>query len=196
MNVTLKILYKTKSTFDYLNNQYENKLSKNCILIFITLGAISGFESFYRELSHIKDYMTNGELTILLFLSTVIGAGLGVVIGGYIITYAIYLFGKLLKGIGDLIDIRVVVAYSMIPSVLKLPVLLYLGLSDKLNGIAGFEFWVINIFYLLIWVWSLKIMIQGIIRFHNFELWKAILTTSPLWIVGLVLYFAPYVITN
>ena len=179
-----KILYKTKDTFDYLDNKYEDELETNCNLIFIILGAISGFESFYLDLDYIKNFTGNGEIIILWILSTALGAGFGVLIGRYLLTYTLYGIGRLIKGIGEVVDIRAVVAYSMIPLVFKLPAILYLGLSDKFNGIVGIDYWVINVFYFLIWIWTLKIMIQGVMRFHKFGFGKTLITISPLLIIG------------
>ena len=196
MIAILKILYKTKDTLDYLDDKYEDELDTNCYLIFMVLGAISGFESFYRDLDHIKDFTGNGGLIIFWIFSAALGAGLGVLIGRYLLTYTLYGIGRLIKGIGEVIDIRVVAAYSMIPTIFKLPVILYLGLSDKFNGIVGFEYWVINVFYFLIWIWTLKIMIQGVMRFHKFGIGKALITISPLLIIGFGLYFLTYIINH
>jgi hypothetical protein len=195
MVAILKILFKTKDTYDYLDNQYEDELDTNCNLIFGIFGAISGFESFYRDLNHIKDFTGNGGLITLCILSAALGAGFGLLIGRYLLTYTLYGLGRLIKGIGEVIDIRVVSAYSMIPTILKLPIVLYLGLSGKFNNVVGLEYWVINGFYFLIWIWTLKIMTQGLMRFHKFGIGKALITISPLLIIGLG-YYALYYIIN
>lgn len=182
MIATLKILFKTNDTFDYLNDQYEDELVANCNLILITLGAISGFASFYNDLANINTNLVG--LIIFGFLSVVVGASISFIIGRYILTYVLHGLGKLLKGTAELVDIRVIVAYSLIPLFFKFPIILYLGISDKLNGLVGFDYWIINTLYLSIWLWSLKIMIQGIMTFNNFGLVKSLITISPFWIIG------------
>jgi hypothetical protein len=88
--------------------------------------------------------------------------------------------------------LRVVAAYSMIPTIFIIPIVLYLGLSDKFGGIVGFEYWAINIFYFIIWIWTLKILIQGIMRFNNFGFGKAILNISPILLIGIATYLIRY----
>ncbi len=195
MVTILKILFKTKDTYDYLDNKSEDELDTNCNLIFGIFGAILGFEFFYRDLNHIKDFTGNGGLITLCILSAALGAGFGLLIGRYLLTYTLYGLGRLTKGIGEVVDIRVVAAYSMIPTILKLPIVLYLGLSGKFNNVVGLEYWVINGFYFLIWIWTLKIMIQGLMRFHKFGIGKALITITPLLIIGLG-YYALYYIIN
>ena len=189
-------MYKTNDTFDYLNDKYEDELDTKCYLIFLALGAITGFESYYRDLDHFKEFTGNGGLIILWILSIVFGAGLSVLVGRYFLTYMLYGLGKLLRGKGEVIDIRVVIAYSMIPIFFKLPVILYLGLSVKFNVNGVFEYWYINVFYFLIWIWTLKIMIQGIIKFNKFGYGKAVITISPLLIVVLGLYTFIFIINH
>lgn len=195
MIAILKVLYKTKDTFNYLDNLYEDELDTNCNLIFMILGAISGFVSFYPDLDHIMDFAGNPGIVILWILSVAFGAGLGLLTGRYLLTYTLYGIGKILKGSGEVIDIRVVSAYSMIPSILKLPVILYFGLSDKFIRIVGLDYWVINGFYFFIWIWILKIMIQGLMRFHKFGFGKALITISPILILGFG-YYALFYINN
>lgn len=196
MVAILKILFSTKDTFDYLDDQYEDELDTNCNLIFMILGTISGFESFYRDLDHIKDFTGNGGVIILWVLSAALGAGIGLLVGRYLLTYTLYGLGKLVKGIGEIVDIRVVAAYSMIPAIFKLPVVIYLGLSDKFHGIVGIEYWVINTFYFLIWIWTLKIMIQGIMRYNRFGIGKALITISPFLILGFGLFILTFIINR
>ena len=196
MVAILKILFKTKTTYDYLDNQYEDELDTNCDWIFMIFGAISGFESFYRDLDHIIGFTGNIGLIFLWILSVAFGAGLGLLIGKYLLTYTLYGLGRLIKGIGEVIDIRVVAAYSMIPTIFKLPIVIYIGLSDKFNNVVGLEYWVINGFYFLIWIWTLKIMIQGVMRFHKFGIGKALITISPFLIIGLGIYALYYIINH
>jgi len=190
----LNILFKTNDTFDFLDEQYADELDTKCNLIFMILGALSGFESFYRDLDHIKGFIANnGGIIILWILSALVGAGLGVLFGRYLLTYVLYGLGKLLKGTGEVIDIRVVAAYSLIPTLFKQPVVIFLGLTHKFNAVVGLEYWIINIFYFLIWIWSLKIMFQGISRFNKFGFGKTLLNISPVLLIGIASYGLYYI---
>ncbi len=91
----------------------------------------------------------------------------------------LYWIGLLLKGNGEIIDIRVITAYSMIPNIAKIPIILYLGVTNKYGSLIGYELWIINVLYILIWGWSIKIMIQGLARFNKYGYLKAIINIIP-----------------
>ncbi len=185
-----EILFKTAHAFDILDRKYEDELSKKSIYLFLIIGSLLGIESFYRNIFQNTDLWSQKEIVFFAFLSVTLGAVVVLLIGAYLITYIIYQLGKYLKGSGSVISLRVVVAYSIVPNVLKLPIALYLGLSDKLDGIIGMEYWIINLLHWFIWLWSLKILIHGVMHYHKFGLTKAILTTIPLCLVELIIYFA------
>lgn len=190
----LNILFKTKDTFDYLDEQYEDKLNTNCNLIFMVLGAFSGFEAFYRDLDYIKDSIANNGGTIIWWiLTTIVGAGLGLLFGRYFLTYILYGLGKLLKGAGKVIDIKVIAAYSLIPNLLIQPVIIFLESTHKFNAIVGLEYWIINSLNFLIWIWTLKILFQGISRFNKFGFGKTLLNISPVLLIGVAPYALYYI---
>ncbi|MBT34427.1 MAG: hypothetical protein CMO01_32590 [Thalassobius sp.] len=79
-------------------------------------------------------------------------------------------------------------AYAFIPVILKLPIVLYLGLSGKLHHIDGFELLLINALYIFIWLISIKILLIGLSRFNNFSIIKASVNASPIILLGVVGY--------
>ncbi|WP_282016593.1 YIP1 family protein [Marinifilum flexuosum] len=180
MNTFLNILFKTSDTFDYLDDQFEDQLETNANLLFMLAGAVSGIDSFFKDYHHFQEYPL-----LIVFLGFVLAtAGLGLLMGRYLSTYILYGIGKLLNGKGKIIDIRTVAAYSVVPIFMKFPVVLYLGITGDLLSPKGYLYWIISLYYLIIWLWTLKIMIQGVMRFNGFGFIKGVINVSPYLILG------------
>ncbi|RKD94092.1 YIP1 family protein [Marinifilum flexuosum] len=180
MNTFLNILFKTSDTFDYLDDQFEDQLETNANLLFMLAGAVSGIDSFFKDYHHFQEYPL-----LIVFLGFVLAtAGIGLLMGRYLSTYILYGIGKLLNGKGKIIDMRVVVAYSVVPIFMKFPVVLYLGITGDLLSPKGYLYWIISLYYLIIWLWTLKIMIQGVMRFNGFGFIKGVINVSPYLILG------------
>jgi hypothetical protein len=184
MIASLKILFQTRKAFDYLDEQYESDLETNCTLIFGLLGGINGLNSFFKEKSYFIEHSDERFLIAFMIAGIAFGAVFGVLIGKYLTTYILYGLGKLLKGAGEVIDIRVVAAYSLIPGVLRLPFVIYFGINA--NEITDPQiFWIVDSISALIWFWTIKIMIQGIMRFNDFGFIKSLINISPIILIGL-----------
>ncbi|UZR96111.1 YIP1 family protein [Chondrinema litorale] len=182
------IIFKTNRTFNYLNELPADKLNTRCNLIFILIGMSTGFESFYRNLASVETTVGNEFIILLWVLSIVMGALLSLLFGKYIFTFILYGLNKLLKGTIEIVDLRCVLAYTFIPVILKLPIVLYLGLSGKLHHIEGVELLLINVLYIFIWLISVKILLIGLSRFNNFSILKACVNASPIILMGVVGY--------
>ncbi len=184
MNTYFNILFKTNNTFDYLDNQFEDQLEVNSNFIFLLLGAIYGIDSFFKEYRYFDDLpVIIVAVGIILF-----GAGFGLVIGRYLVTYTLYGIGKLINGKSKLIDIRVVAAYSFVPNFLKLPIVLLLDFKSGIVSSGSITYWILTAFYIVIWLWTIKIMIQGVVNFQKIGIFKGILNISPFLIIGLLTF--------
>lgn len=180
MNTFVNILFKTSDTFDYLDDQFEEELETNANLLFMMGGAVSGIDSFFKDYHHFQEYPL-----IIVFLGFVLAtAGLGLLMGRYLSTYILYGIGKLLNGKGKIVDIRVVAAYSAVPIFMKLPIVLYLGITGVVLNPEDHLYWIISSYYLIIWLWTLKIMLQGVMKFNGFGFIKGVINVSPYLILG------------
>ncbi len=196
MNSIIKILYKTNDTFDELNNQYADELDIDCNLIFLIFGAIAGFISFADELKYIRHVAGDKGIILYVILSIIVGAGITVLFLRFFLTYLLYGIGWLIKGKAKTIDIKVVVAYSMIPFFLRFPVMLVIGMSGKTGNLIGVEYWIVHVYYIIIWLWTMKIMIQGLLKFNKYGVFKAIINASFLLIIALIMRLIVYEITG
>lgn len=181
MNTFIEILYKTRKTFDVLDEQYEDDLDIRITIIFTIYGMVLATESFFKE--RLGDFGLIGAM-----LSFTVITGLGLIIGKFVFSYSLYWIGRLLKGNSKIIDIQTVVAYSLLPRILELPVILYLGSTDKLGKIHGVEFYLFTVIYLIISMLTIKILIQGLARYNGYGFWKAIVNICPFILIGLFFY--------
>jgi hypothetical protein len=185
MIASINILFQTRKTYDYLDEQYEDDLESNCTLIFGLLGAISGLNSFFKEKAQLLEHMDSRFMILFLIIAIAFGAVFGVLIGRYVTTYVLYGMGKLLKSSLAVIDIRVVAAYSIMPTILYLPAILFFGIKGWDMIPTGY-YWIFDLISVLIWIWVLKIMTQGIMKFSKVGLIKALINISPIILIGIV----------
>jgi len=188
MNTFITIFHKTKETFDYLDEQFEDTLNTNCNLIFMIVGAISGVNIVFSDARTIEILGRGTGVFLASTIAILLSAGISLIICRYFITYLIYGVGRILKGQSEVIDIRVVTAYSLIPIFLEFPIVVYLGITHKHEQLTGIKYWIIYGFYSIVWVLRLKIMIQGLIRFNKYGLMKALINVGIIFILGLSLY--------
>lgn len=186
MNTIVSIFYKTKSTFDYLDDQYEDVLNNRNTLIFYSIGLISAADSYFSG-----DISRFGKIWILFAFA--IGAGLGFIIGKYFISYIIYWISKLLNGQAKIIDIQTVVAYALLPRLLRLPIIAYFGFTGKYGQFVGLDLYVLNGLYILLSLLILKIAIQGLNRFCNYGIFKAIINLSPFIILSVIMNYIYFI---
>lgn len=160
-------------------------MKTNSNLLFMLVGVVSGVDSFF------KDYQLFEEFPIILVALGFIfvSAGLSLLLGRYLTTYILYAIGKLMKGKCKVVDVRAIAAYSVVPILLKLPFILYLGFTEKVLNSENIFFWIVSLLYLVLWLWTMKIMLQGLMKFQGFGLVKGIINMSPFLLLGILIFF-------
>jgi len=147
-----------------------------------------GFSIVYNGIENIQEFEVDAIMILKLIVSIVLGVVCGVLIGRFLVTYLLWGIGKMLKGNSEIVDIRTVVAYSLIPFFFVIPLDLFSELIYKLSHFTSFHYWVFNLLYILIWALFIKILIKGIMRFNKFGFGKALFNTAPFWIIGFGFY--------
>ncbi len=188
MNSIIGIFYKPSETFDYLDDQYADELEANCNLIFASIGAINGLQVYF-EVAHLLADLTLGAKLLVALVIVLFVAGIGLFVGKYLVTYLLYGIGRLLNGKGEVIDIRVVTAYALLPNVIRLPQILYGGLTHKYNLTVDPGIQAVSFLSLVVSVWTLIILIKGLMRFNKYGILKAFINISPLMALGLLRFF-------
>ena len=184
MNTIVGILINPSKTFEYLYDKVDHTLNALSNFIFIVYGVVVGIELNFKDSSII--HFGLGYKFILVGLS----AMLSLVFWKYILSFLFLAIGKLLKGKAQLIDIRVVFAYSLIPLILPLPLILYLGLNDRYSQLSEIESLVIFGIEVVTWLFSFNILVKGLMEYNKYGVVKALINLSIFWVWLLVpIYF-------
>jgi hypothetical protein len=186
MRSEISIFYQTKETFKALDEKYIDEL-KFRILVILTMYGV-----FNSLIGYIRDYIlwfplgfnrfqfiASGLITVLL------GGLVAYLISYYVLAFIIYGIGKLLKGSAELIDVRVTLAYCILPFFLTLLYNTYLTIfrhdSFQHSNLVWLEF-----FVLIITVsFSIKILFIGIKHFNSFGVIKTIINVLPFILIYL-----------
>ena len=179
MNSFLSILYNSKNTFDYLDNKFSEQLNKISIFLFFTYGLLTPFVLEFPE----GTILTTDDPKIVLLikiLTSTFGGVMSVILYKYVITNVLYGIGKLLKGKSEWIDIQTVVAYSLIPIIL-----LKLIYAIPIN-FESVPIWILMTTNGILFIISVKIIIQGLMKFNNFGITKSILNYSPILLISVL----------
>lgn len=180
MNTLITILNKPNQTFEYLEKKYEDVSNPDYDVIFMVFGAFSGFISFLEDYNSATKLFNIHPAFIGVFM-VVLGAGTTFVFGKYIIAPITYWIGKALEGQAFKEQIRITIAYSWIPLFFKIPIDIYYRATN--TPVIGVEYWIMTGLGLLIYLWALKIEIQGLMFFNKYGLYKAIVNKLPFLII-------------
>lgn len=187
MKSLLLTLFSTKRGLKILDEEFEDDLYRKSLLIFGVYGMIQFITDFEQEAYE------NGILQIFLEFGLSI---LFSIIVGLIFSYMLYQVGKWFNGNSNFIEIFSLLAYSYFPIIIGLIIIIIFKETNyEIGGIKNTSLF--NFILLLSWLLSGKIIFQGLLKFNDYGIVKAILNLSIL--IGLIvgLYFLlPYLIIS
>ena len=189
MIASLHILFKTKKTLDYLDGQYADKLNIRMNLIFAFFGAFAlNIEPDLRP-GESLEYLNGLSFITLMTISILFGMVFGVLVYRFFITFILFGLSRLLKGTGELIDLRVVLAYSLIPLIIREIMTVAYKIADKhIIEIPRIIDWSYDFAQIFLWILMIKILVQGFIKFNDYGLIKGLINVSPIVLYGLGWY--------
>tara|TARA_R100000935_G_C2783908_1_gene142954 strand:- start:209 stop:802 length:594 start_codon:yes stop_codon:yes gene_type:complete len=175
-----------KVTFNYI---FKHK-SKESVFTFFVLAGIA--KSVDRLLE--KELVDRPFDIVQLVISIILGGALGW-ISYYVIAWFLEVTGGLLKGKARLFEYRRVLAWSLVPVIVSLFILipqffLFGAGSNNLVWENGFSMNSIGLIFfivlsLLLDLWTLIILIIGVAYIQNFSIGRAVLNiVLPILIVG------------
>ncbi len=167
---------KPRLTFQYI---FRYCPEKYVTLFLILSGIVNGIERSYRHVSNQTSY------TILFFLVVLFFAGIFGVIFGRFYAALLGFTGRWIKGIASSDQLIAVVAWSSIPTIcavlLLIPKVLIFGNEpfsidfQEQSPIVIISYFIIIAIQLVLSVWSIVILVQGVSLAQNFSIKKAIL---------------------
>jgi hypothetical protein len=162
MKPILSIWFKPKETFDLLLENTNN--DKNYLLIFYGIAFTFSIPAVLVE----KSLFELGIIYLMLVI--LLGSFLGGLMLQYIWVYIFWIFGKILQGKADQKQIRVVLAYSILPFIFKsffmlLRVIIKFGTGFSFEDIVLFD----NLTNLILGVLCLRFFVIGLSKAQKFS---------------------------
>lgn len=164
------------TSFKYI---FENQRTKSVFIFFVLGGVVSGIDRFLRR-ETLDDPYNYAHFAIAIL----VGGGLGW-ISYYLLAYFLGIAGNLMKGKATDREYRTVVAWSLVPSILSLLVIipqfiLYGAGSNRFSFETYFytENLLLSTFILIkaiLGIWSIVILVKGVAYIQQFSIGKAIL---------------------
>jgi hypothetical protein len=177
MKSLLLTLFSTKKGLNLLDEEFEDDLYRKSLFIFGVYGIVKFIFDF--------DNNENGFFLNLLDFGVSI---LFSIIIGMLFSYILYAIGKWLKGKSNYIEILSLFAYSYLPIIISFSIIGILKKIEYAESISN-KMNVGNFILILSYLFTIKIIFQGLLKFNKYGINKAILNLSIL--IGLIigLYF-------
>ena len=170
MKTLYSIWTKPGETFDYLNKQDNRKTGFTLDILFV-LGSLAATAPFI-----VHDFIVVGDfniyLTAILILVSALAGGL---ITKFISSFLIWTFAKLLQGEASIRQIRTVVAYTLVPQLINIVIFFVLIIVADINNNATIATYHNPLTQIVIWFFSVRIMIIGLSRYNKFTYGTALI---------------------
>ncbi len=170
----MKTLYtiwtKPGKTFDYLNKA-DNKTTGLILDILFVLYSLAITVPFMAQ-EYIKAGNFNIYLTIIVALLFTLA---GALISKFIFSFFLWVFAKLLQGEASIKQTRIVAAYTLVPQLINLAILIVLIVIAVINNDTEMIIYQNPFTQIVIWFFSVRIMIIGLSRYNKYTYGSAII---------------------
>jgi hypothetical protein len=188
MKPIFSIWIKPLKTFDFLAQQEDEKNNSNINIIFFLVSMTAGFSS-----ANDIHRLFEGNYYVALIAAMIFSGLFGLLFLNTVFTYCILWTSKLFQGIANKNQIRLVIAYSMIPNLIHLIIgLILIVLAIIINDIGLITYQnPITIFVL--WIFTLRILLFGLAFFNKYSYGYALLTiVIPAAIIQGILFWIKF----
>jgi hypothetical protein len=171
MRPLLSIWIYPVKTFEYLSNREdsENRQMINILSILITIGiGIPRIKEFSKLIEQNK--------YIGLIIGIILCGLVGLIVFKYLLTWSYWVAEKIFKGIATLDQVRLVVAYSMIPCLIYLVIGLILIIPAVITQNFDLIFYRHPLTYFVVCILSIRNLVYGLSYFNNFSYGYGLLT--------------------
>jgi len=171
MRPLLSIWIYPVKTFEYLSNREdsENRQMINILSMLISVGiSIPRLKEFSKLIEQNK--------YIGLIIGIILFGLVGLIVFKYLLTWSYWVVEKIFKGIATVDQIRLVVAYSMIPFLFYLVIGLILIIPAVITQNFDLIFYQHPFTYYVVWFLSIRNLIYGLSYFNKFSYGYGLLT--------------------
>lgn len=190
MKPIFKILIKPKETFDYLAQQDDDKNNVDSNLLFFLVSLTAGF-SITDDINRLIE----GNYFIGLLIGLILSGIFGLLFFNTIITYSFLWTSKIFQGKADKNQIRVAIAYSLVPALIQLIfgiIMIVPAIILKDLELIAYQNPIIKF---VIWILTIRILLFGLAFFNKYSYGYALLTfVIPTAIFEGILYSIKYMI--
>lgn len=171
MRPLLSIWIYPVKTFEYLSNREdsENRQMINILSMLITIGiGIPRLKEFPKLIEPNK--------YIGLIIGIILFGLVGLVVFKYLLTWSYWVVEKIFKGIATVDQVRLVVAYSMIPFLMYLVIELILIIPAVITQNFDLIFYQHPFTYFVLGILSIRNLVYGLSYFNKFSYGYGLLT--------------------
>ena len=170
MKTLITIWTKPGDTFDYLNKMEKDKLGLTLDILFV----LSSLSIMAPIIVHdfLKAETFNVYITaIVILISGVVGA----LFFKFIYAFITWAFAKLLQGEATIKQIRIIIAYTLVPQLIDLVIFLALTIIAFVNNDAEIATSQNPLTQIVIWFFEIRIMIIGLSRYNKYTYGSALI---------------------
>jgi len=171
MRPLLSIWIYPLKTFEYLSNREDSKNRQmiNILSVVITIGiGIPRLKDFSRLFEQNK--------YIGLIIGIILFGLVGLIVFKYLLTWSYWAGEKIFKGIATVNQVRLVVAYSMIPFIIYLAIGLILVIPAVITQNFDLIFYQHPFTYYVVRILSVRNLVYGLSYFNKFSYGYGLLT--------------------
>jgi hypothetical protein len=188
MKPILSIWIKPLKTFDYLTQLEDERNNININIIFFLVSMTAGFSS-----ANDIHRLFEGNYFVALFFGLLLSGLFGLLFLNTLFTYSIWGISKLFQGKADKNQIRLVIAYSLIPNLIHLIVGLILIVPALITNNFELVSYQNPITVFVLWIFMLRILLFGLAFFNKYSYGYALLTiVIPSAIIQGILYWIKF----
>jgi hypothetical protein len=171
MKPIFSIWIKPLKTFDFLAQQEDEKNNININIIFFLVSMIAGFSS-----ANDIHKLFEGNYYVALIVGMIFSGLFGLLFLNTVFTYSILWTSKLFRGNASKNQIRLVIAYSLIPNLIHLIIgLILIVLAIIINDIELITYQN-PATIIVLWIFTLRILLFGLAFFNKYSYGYALLT--------------------
>ena len=173
MKPIFSIWIKTRQTFQYIEKRSKNENDFIIHILFFLSSMYAGFSmsfDFNKILGHEINYY------VVLIISLLVSGLIGLFSYKYVLSYIILGAAKIFQGKASINEIRLAIAYAIIPNLVHLVIGLILIIPAIIldnKGLIGYQH---PITIYLLWIFTLRILVIGLAYFNKYSFGYALLT--------------------
>ena len=173
MKPIFSIWIKTRQTFQLIEKREEKENDFMIHILFFLTSMYAGFSMSF-DINKILGLEIN--YYFVLIISLFVSGLLGLFAYKYILSYIILGAGKIFQGKATINEIRLALAYSIIPNLVHLLIgliLLVPAIVLDNNGLIGYQH---PVTIYVLWIFAFRILVIGLAYFNKYSFGYAILT--------------------